>query len=109
MECMELLSAMSSKPVALVSNFFSPTKWVAAPPGWVKANVDGASVLQGNTLASEIRRMLSLDWEVRTRKITRDCNRVADALVGKSRGLPMSESIFDAAPRDVTVLIQEGF
>ncbi|KAL4379262.1 hypothetical protein GQ457_02G040270 [Hibiscus cannabinus] len=162
MECMELLSTMNSKPVALALTISSPAKWFAPPHGWVKANVDGAVrlhdsaavcgglirdeegnwligfsrslgccsvlfaelwgvhdalkhawsmghrclilesdsadvvdmfnkqqvVLQGNTLTSEIRRMINLDWEVRIRKINWDCNRVAGALAGRSCGLP---------------------
>ncbi|KAK9042544.1 hypothetical protein V6N11_017613 [Hibiscus sabdariffa] len=65
--------------------------------------------LRGNTIASTVRQMLNLDWEVKVCKISRVCNRVADALAKASRGLPVGEIIYHAAPHFVHDLIREGF
>ncbi|KAL4283772.1 hypothetical protein GQ457_16G009340 [Hibiscus cannabinus] len=65
--------------------------------------------LRGYIIASTVRQMLNLDWEVTVCKISRVCNRVADALAKASRGLPVGEIIYHAAPHFVHDLLREGF
>ncbi|KAK8982900.1 hypothetical protein V6N11_054885 [Hibiscus sabdariffa] len=65
--------------------------------------------LRGNTIASTVRQMLNLDWEVKVCKINRVCNRVADSLAKASHGLHVGEIIYHAAPHFVHDLIREGF
>ncbi|KAL4291472.1 hypothetical protein GQ457_14G001560 [Hibiscus cannabinus] len=65
--------------------------------------------LRGNTIASMVRQMLNLDWEVKVCKISRVCNRVVDALAKASRSLPVGEIIYHDAPHFVHDLIREGF
>ncbi|KAK8588835.1 hypothetical protein V6N12_023248 [Hibiscus sabdariffa] len=56
-----------------------------------------------------MRRLLSLDWEVKFCKINCVCNRAVDTLTCLSRGLPVSETIFNVVPCVVLGSIQKGF
>ncbi|KAK8479549.1 hypothetical protein V6N12_038621 [Hibiscus sabdariffa] len=99
--------------------------------GWIKANADGASALgsckaaagdcleverillgkskalPGNAIVEDIREMLARNWVVRISRVSRNSNKVADALAISIRDDPVGVRFFDLAPLFVSKLVYE--
>ncbi|KAK9041668.1 hypothetical protein V6N11_016758 [Hibiscus sabdariffa] len=88
--------------------------------GWIKANADGANCLEverillgkskalpGNAIVEDIREMLARNWVVRISRVSRNSNKVADALAISIRDDPVGVRFFDLAPLFVSKLVYE--
>ncbi|KAK8563328.1 hypothetical protein V6N12_035477 [Hibiscus sabdariffa] len=123
-KCNHVTVVVSSAPIRHVDQ----PRWVAPPHGCAKMNVDAAvsptdhkagvgGILRyehgcwilgfASALVSSIKELLTREWSIVVRHVSRLSNRAADRLAARGRGLGTTQFLFSRPPADMVSVIEE--